>query len=78
MPEGVGRVEAKLFDPLGRVVWQYADRDVVGGGVNRIVWDGRNSLSKPVASGTYVLKLSAFDTAGRHMKSLERRLINAR
>jgi hypothetical protein len=78
MPEGVGRVECRLFDPLGRVVWRHVARGVRGGRMMQVVYDGRTSAGRPLAAGTYVLKLSAFDTRGGHMKSLKRQVMAVR
>lgn len=50
------RVRAFVTDPRGRRVADIADRKMPAG-LNEISWDGRASGGKPLASGTYLLRL---------------------
>jgi hypothetical protein len=77
MPESVKRVVCRLFDTQGRLVWQHA-QPVRGGRANRVVWDGRTPRGRPVAAGSYVLRLSAYGFDGTHVASLEQQLIHLR
>jgi hypothetical protein len=77
MPEGMAHVVCRLFDPRGRMVWDHTQA-VRGGRDNRMVWDGRTPQGRPVAAGTYVLRLSAYGRDGRHVASLEQQLIHLR
>lgn len=51
------RVELKIYDIQGRVVKTLVD-DRIPAGTYRAVWDGTNDQSEPVASGTYIAKVS--------------------
>jgi hypothetical protein len=75
MPVGVQKVEWRMFDALGRVVWQYTARDIKAGSVNRLVWDGRTSFNTRAAAGHYVLQLQAFDEQGTRMKTQRQHVI---
>jgi hypothetical protein len=78
MPESVKHVECRLFDPRGRVVWQHNLRKVRSGRLNTVVWDGLTPQRRPVAAGTYVLRLSALDTDGARVATLKRQVTHLR
>jgi flagellar hook assembly protein FlgD len=62
------RVQVRVWDVSGEAV---RDLDPVWGhaGDNELFWDGRNRAGRPVASGTYVYRLSA--TSRRDEKAAE-------
>ncbi|RKY61919.1 MAG: hypothetical protein DRP95_02225 [Candidatus Latescibacterota bacterium] len=57
IPEAA-HVKLEVYDLLGRVVKVLVDgmRDA---GRHRVVWDGRDSSGRPVASGAYLIRLEA-------------------
>jgi hypothetical protein len=59
LPADVGRVEYRLVDPAGRLVWRRAERAGLRAGMNRVCWDGT------ARAGVYVLDVAVFDKAGR-------------
>jgi hypothetical protein len=75
MPEGVARVDCRLFDLKGRTAWFYSQTHITPEATNKIVWNSRDSQS-PLAAGRFILKLQAFDTNGKLLKSLNQNLIN--
>jgi len=72
---GVNIVNCRLFDALGRTVWNFnIDRDLKPG-LNTYNWQpGTHSLKK-LASGTYILKLTAEDESGHKKGSGVSRLM---
>ncbi|MBK7670900.1 MAG: hypothetical protein IPJ24_05860 [bacterium] len=55
-----GRVEFAVFDVLGRRVRRLVAADL-GAGSHQVVWDGLDDVGRPVASGTYLLRLDGPD-----------------
>jgi len=51
------QVELKIYDIQGRVVKTLVE-DRIPMGTYRVVWDGTNDNGEPVASGTYIAKVS--------------------
>lgn len=78
LPADVSRVEYRLFDALGRLVWHYTERSGIRVGLNQVVWDGTNTLRKAAATGTYLLRATAFHTDGRELATKETRLVNVK
>jgi hypothetical protein len=74
MPEGVSRVDISLYSLAGRRVWSTVQRNIRVGAPNRIVWNG-TVKGRPVAAGSYILRLSAFGDNGQQLKSINRELI---
>ncbi len=72
---GVNLVNCRLFDALGRTVWNFnIDRDLKPG-LNVFNWKpGARSLKK-LASGTYILRLTAEDEIGHKKGSGVSRLM---
>jgi hypothetical protein len=61
---GVNIVNCRLFDALGRTVWNFnIDKDLKPG-LNTFNWQPGNQSLKKLASGTYILKLTAEDESG--------------
>ena len=58
VPERVS-VELKVFDLLGREVRTLIRGDQMNPGNYQVVWDGRNSVNKPVATGVYFYRITA-------------------
>ncbi|MBN1130838.1 MAG: hypothetical protein JXA71_17755, partial [Chitinispirillaceae bacterium] len=72
---GVSRVEFTIVDIRGRVVWQKAIREktVVGG--NRVcVWNGTTSTGQRLASGLYIVKMTAYDLKHKSIGSFDERI----
>jgi hypothetical protein len=58
------RVDIAVFDVSGRLVRNLVTHRLMEPGYYKVVWDGRNETGSRVASGVYLLKLSAGPTAG--------------
>lgn len=71
VPPGGGEVLLSIHDGRGRRI-----RTLVAGfvpeGEQAAVWDGRDDMGRPVASGTYLLRLRAGDTVARSRLALVR------
>jgi hypothetical protein len=52
---GDARVEVAIYDIMGRRVRSF---DALGGKDNSVTWDGRDSDSRPLASGVYLIQAS--------------------
>ncbi|MGM0441457.1 MAG: S8 family serine peptidase [Elusimicrobiota bacterium] len=52
-----GRATAKIFDRLGRLVWENTKN--INSGNNYIEWDCKNSYGEVVSSGIYILHITA-------------------
>jgi hypothetical protein len=68
------RVHLVIYDITGRVVRVLVDESREAG-YRSIVWDGRDSRGKEIASGVYFYKLSARSDSGREDYSATRKLI---
>jgi len=53
-------VSVTIFDTAGRLVRTLEDRDSAAGNY-RVVWNGRDNASRPVASGIYFMRMNAGD-----------------
>jgi hypothetical protein len=72
---GVNLVTCRLFDALGRTVWNFnIDRDLKPG-LNTFNWQPGTYGLKKLASGTYILKLTAEDVSGHKKGSGVSRLM---
>ncbi len=78
LPEEAARLECRLFDAQGRVVWEHTQRDGVRTGMNRLVWDGRSTNRGGVSTGMYLLRVSVFGADGRRLATREQRLVYVR
>ncbi len=58
------RVKVEIYDAAGRTIATLADRDQPAGH-HTLMWNGRDSLGKPAASGIYFCRLQA----GKEMRS---------
>jgi hypothetical protein len=72
LPENVGRVEAVLYNALGRQVWRHEQHQGLRVGQNLLQCRTRQ------APGTYVLQVRAYGTDGRLLATKQQRLIKAR
>ncbi|UCC81169.1 MAG: right-handed parallel beta-helix repeat-containing protein [Candidatus Zixiibacteriota bacterium] len=57
------QVTLKVYDIQGRVVKTLVD-DRIPQGTYRAIWDGTNDSGEPVASGTYIARVSQWDCPG--------------
>jgi hypothetical protein len=57
MPQA-GKARMEIFNVLGRLIATPFD-DEAAAGENIVIWDGRNSVGEPVASGVYLYRLTA-------------------
>lgn len=78
LPEHVGRVECRLFDTRGRLVWQQTRTGDTRVGPNVVVWDGGADRAEAAAAGTYLLRVRAYDRDGALLAVREQRLIRMR
>jgi hypothetical protein len=56
--EGVSRVQFGIYDVSGRLVWRRVVESRGESGTREVVWDGRATGGRAVASGMYVLRTS--------------------
>lgn len=66
-----GTASLKIYDVRGRLVRTLVNAPV-GAGRHQVTWDGRNDAGRPVASGVYLLEMSAGDYRGKHKMILAR------
>lgn len=78
LPEGVGRLECRLYDTRGRLVWRKTEVDGIRVGSNVVVWNGRTGRARAAATGTYVLRAWAYDSQGALLATREQRLVRTR
>jgi hypothetical protein len=55
------RVALSIHDISGRMVRRLCADEPMRAGSHRMIWDGKNSAGRPVASGTYFCRLRAGD-----------------
>ena len=60
-----GEVELKVFDLLGREVRAIVD-DMQPAGKHSVTWDGKDNAGVDLASGVYLVNLSAASPDGPH------------
>jgi hypothetical protein len=65
-----GEVEMEVFDALGRSV-KHVFRGTLAAGVHDLAWDGRDDAGRTVASGAYLVRL----TAGSERETAALRLV---
>lgn len=51
-------IEIKIYDPIGRII-RIFNSEHQNKGMNKLVWDGKNSNNKTVASGVYICTISS-------------------
>ncbi|MBD3240740.1 MAG: hypothetical protein GF331_09165 [Chitinivibrionales bacterium] len=78
LPEGVGRLEYRLFDTRGRLVWRHTRSSDIRVGPNLVVWDGRAGHGSATAAATYLLRVRAYDRAGVLLATREQRVVRMR
>ncbi|MEE9270030.1 MAG: FlgD immunoglobulin-like domain containing protein [Candidatus Krumholzibacteria bacterium] len=57
VPAGGGRVSLRIYDAGGRLVRTLVDANVRTPGERQVMWDGRNTRGRRVASGIYFYRL---------------------
>ncbi len=75
LPDGIGRLEYRLFDTRGRLVWKQNRTSGIGVGPNLAIWDGHTADARAAATGTYVLRVQAYDRRGSLLATREQRLV---
>jgi flagellar hook assembly protein FlgD len=72
---GVSKVDFTIVDIRGRVVWQKTirERSVVGGG-RSCVWNGASTTGQRIASGLYVIKMTAYNLKHKPFASFDERI----
>jgi flagellar basal-body rod modification protein FlgD len=58
-------VKVDVLDEAGNVIREFADLPTEAGKLHHLSWDGLNDDGQAVADGTYSLRLTAVDTAGK-------------
>ncbi len=64
-----GKVQLNVYNLRGQLVRQLVNEEL-GAGMHRVVWDGRDSHQRSVASGIYFLRLEARDYCHTHKAML--------
>jgi hypothetical protein len=72
--EGIGTVRFAIYDLRGRTVWEKALDARGAQGVHEIVWDGRSAGGRTVASGAYVVRMTALDGRNKMAGEFERKI----
>lgn len=75
LPEGVSRLEYRVFDTRGRLVWRQTHTEEIRVGPNVVVWNGRAQSTSATAAATYVLRIRAYDARGSLLAMREQRLM---
>jgi len=57
-----GAARLEVFDVLGRRVATLRQEDAARAGYHTVVWDGRGATGQRLASGTYLVRLTAGPT----------------
>jgi PKD repeat protein len=71
----VSRVDFSIVDIRGRVVWQKTikEKSVMGGG-RECIWNGTTSFGQRLASGLYVIKMTAYNLKHKRLGSFDERI----
>jgi hypothetical protein len=72
--DGVEKVRFAIYDMRGRSVWQKEINVVSKYGTSDMVWNGRASNGQPVASGVYILRMTAINGAKRPAGVFEKKM----
>ena len=62
---GAAEMEVSILNTGGRVVTQVEQGHSASAGVNRSVWNGRDSQNRTLATGTYIVKMVARSAEGK-------------
>jgi PKD repeat protein len=63
--DGVNGVKFAVYDMRGKRVWQREIRDIRRYGMCETVWDGRQADGRSIASGVYIIRMTAMDNQNR-------------
>lgn len=63
-------VDAMVLSPTGRAVRTVARSRALPAGANRLLWDGRSDLGVNLASGVYLLQLTATTEEGQSVRAI--------
>jgi PKD repeat protein len=71
---GVSAIKFTICDLRGRVSWhrELNTRGMSGSGV--LLWNGETDYGRPMAAGTYLLRMTAFDSKQRMTAAFERKI----
>jgi hypothetical protein len=72
--KGVDRVTISILSLLGRVEYQQTAPCLHKSGVQEMLWNGRNAGNQKIASGLYVVKMTAFDDKSGVVGTFKRRI----
>lgn len=73
---GVSAVKVMVINQLGQCVWSTVNRNLTPGKVNRSSWNQRTSGK--LASGAYIIQVSAYNTAQRRLHRVQSRYLHVR
>jgi hypothetical protein len=63
--DGVNGVKFGVYDMRGKRVWQREIRDIRRYGMCETVWDGRQADGRSIASGVYIIRMTAMNNQNR-------------
>jgi hypothetical protein len=72
--QGVNRIKLSIVSVFGRVVFETTQLCQGKSGVHELVWNGLDGHNKPMASGVYVVKLTALDEKSRSSGVFEKKI----
>jgi autotransporter-associated beta strand protein len=72
--DGVKKVNFSIYDMRGKTVWR---NEIITGmkyGASEVVWNGTSTVGRPVASGVYILRMTAFDENRKATSVFEKKM----
>jgi hypothetical protein len=72
---GLRELSFAIYDIAGRRVWNRAVTGPFAVGENSLLWNGQNALGRPVAAGTYFLRMVAVESNSNKTRVFKTRLI---
>jgi hypothetical protein len=72
---GLRELSFAIYDIAGRRVWNRAVMGPFTVGDNSLLWNGQNALGRPVAAGTYFLRMAAVESNSNKTEVFKTRLI---
>jgi hypothetical protein len=75
VPEaGVNNITFAIYDLRGRTVWEKVVDARGGQGIRELVWNGKTEGGRPVASGSYIVRMVALDGNSKSAGTFEKRM----
>ena len=65
-----GTVTAQVRNISGILIRQFAEQRTSGGQVEMLLWDGRNSHGSRVPAGTYLARITGYNTEGQTVQAI--------